>query len=94
MEQPAGNILQFFHHDSWAFTDDLIHTYGPGAKLHGILGVCWSTLDVSAHLGCCDSPDTVVQEKWLHIYDVKALHAIFVKDQDKEIFTKDKVAQT
>nr|VWP02043.1 DNA repair protein Rad7 [Ganoderma boninense] len=67
----AGNVLKLLDHDAWAYTDDLIQTYGPVAKLHSFLGA-----------------------RWLHVYDPRALHAIFVKDQDKDIFTRDPLATT
>ncbi|KAI1787717.1 cytochrome P450 [Ganoderma leucocontextum] len=56
------NVLKLLDHDAWAYTDDLIQTYGPASKLHSILG--------------------------LHVYNPRALHAIFVKDQEKHIFTR------
>ncbi|PIL33302.1 cytochrome P450 [Ganoderma sinense ZZ0214-1] len=67
----AGNLLKLVDHDAWSYTDDLIQTYGPVAKLHSLLGA-----------------------RWLHVYDPRALHAIFVKDQEKEIFTRDPLAVT
>ena len=33
-----------------------------------------------------------MQARWLHVYDPRALHAIFVKDQEKDIFTRDPVS--
>ncbi len=35
----VGNLLKIMDHDAWGYTDDLIQTYGPVAKLHTILGV-------------------------------------------------------
>ncbi|PIL33307.1 cytochrome P450 [Ganoderma sinense ZZ0214-1] len=67
----AGNILKLLDHDAWAYTDDLIQTYGPVAKLHSFLGA-----------------------RWLHVYDPRALHAIFVKDQEKDVFTREPLTTT
>ncbi|PIL33301.1 cytochrome P450 [Ganoderma sinense ZZ0214-1] len=62
----TGDTLKLFDHDAWAYTDDLIQTYGPVSKIHGVLGA-----------------------RWLHVYDPRTLHAIFVKDQEKDVFTRD-----
>ncbi|KAM5541911.1 hypothetical protein V8D89_004221 [Ganoderma adspersum] len=67
----TGNLLKLLDHDAWAYTNDLIQTYGPISKLHSFLGA-----------------------RWLHVYDPRALHAIFVKDQEKDIFTRDPVSST
>ncbi|KAM5541912.1 hypothetical protein V8D89_004222 [Ganoderma adspersum] len=32
---------------------------------------------------------SILGARWLHVYDPKALHAIFVKDQEKDVFTRD-----
>ena len=36
--------MKLLDHDAWAYTDDLIQTYGPVAKLHRFLGVRLSRL--------------------------------------------------
>ena len=38
--------MKLLDRDSWAYTDDLIQTYGPVAKLHSILGVRLLPLNV------------------------------------------------
>ena len=50
-----GNLLKLFSPDSWAYVDDLIHTYGPVAKLHGILGVLFPLICATVALVLTES---------------------------------------
>ena len=74
----TGNILQLFARDNWDFVRDVVETYGPVAKLQLFLGVSVFLLSIAPALIQLPSSQT----KWLHVYDPKALHSVFVKDQD------------
>ena len=67
-----------FARDNREFVKNVVETYGPVAKLQLFLGVGIfnSVHDVGTHV----TPR--FQTKLLHVYDPKALHSVFVKDQD------------
>ena len=70
-------MFQLLGQEHWDFVRKICDTYGYVAKLHGPLGVS-DDIDVYPAL-CTDCHD---QDQFIHVYDVKALHSIFVKDQE------------
>ena len=69
--------------DSWTYQREWAQRYGRAYTFHGLLKVC----ETSYRLG---PPGLITstllhapfQEKWLCTYDPRALHNIFIKDQD------------
>ena len=64
----------------WSFREEIQRKYGRVVLLHGMVGVrLLAALVRTWHRGACSHSS---QNKWLHVYDPKALHAVFLKDQD------------
>lgn len=69
---------QYFTRDCWDFRDELARKYPRVTLLHGLLGV--RAVALSDTLG--SSSSWPLQSKQVQVWDVKAMHNIFIKEQD------------
>ena len=63
----------------WEWIEHARETYGPVMKFHSYFGVRQPFVQQYGGSLCLTSE---MQVRWLHVYDTKALHSIFIKDQE------------
>lgn len=82
-EPSLGNMGQLFDYDNWDYMRRLLDTYGSVCRLHFFIGVG----TIVAYPGRNAYTFLSQHGNCLLVNDPKAIHAIYVKDQDS--FTRD-----